>query len=60
NPNCFPRWCGPDDYCRKPLPNLCRPAFPAYGPPPTPVAPYTAELAPPRISTLGFPVPIAR
>ncbi len=25
NPNCFPRWCGPDDYCRKPFPNVCRP-----------------------------------
>jgi hypothetical protein len=25
NPRCFPRWCGPDDYCRKPPPNVCRP-----------------------------------
>jgi hypothetical protein len=25
NPNCFPRSCGPDDYCRKPMPNVCRP-----------------------------------
>ncbi len=25
NPHCFPRWCGPDDYCRKPPPDVCRP-----------------------------------
>jgi hypothetical protein len=25
DPHCFPRWCGPDDYCRKPFPNVCRP-----------------------------------
>jgi hypothetical protein len=25
NAHCFPRWCGPDDYCRKPLPTLCQP-----------------------------------
>jgi hypothetical protein len=23
--HCYPRPCGPDDYCRKPMPNLCRP-----------------------------------
>lgn len=38
NPNCFPRWCGPDDYCRKPPPNVCRPYCwtnaPIGGPPP--------------------------
>jgi hypothetical protein len=26
-PDCFPRPCGPDDYCRKPFPRFCwRPA----------------------------------
>ena len=25
NPLAFPNWCGPDDYCRKPMPNVCRP-----------------------------------
>jgi len=25
DPHCFPRWCGPDDYCRKRYPNVCRP-----------------------------------
>jgi hypothetical protein len=38
NPNCYPGWCGPDDYCRKPTPNVCRPCspapVPAYPPPP--------------------------
>jgi hypothetical protein len=27
-PHCFPRSCGPDDYCRKPMPNVCRPFSP--------------------------------
>jgi hypothetical protein len=33
---CFPRCGGPDDYCRKPLPQVCRPLYPPYyiwGPP---------------------------
>ena len=25
DPCCYPRYCGPDDYCRKPLPRLCWP-----------------------------------
>ena len=25
NPRCFRTPCGPDDYCRKPLPIVCRP-----------------------------------
>lgn len=29
NPHCFPRSCGPDDYCRKPSPAVCRPS-PVY------------------------------
>jgi hypothetical protein len=23
DPHCFPRPCGPDDYCRKPFPRFC-------------------------------------
>ena len=37
NPHCFPYVCGPDDYCRKPLPCVCWPAYPSFyvwGPPP--------------------------
>ena len=37
NPHCFPCYCGPNDYCRKPLPCLCWPAYPPFyvwGPPP--------------------------
>jgi len=30
NPYCFPRCGGPDDYCRKPPPNLCRPTYPPF------------------------------
>jgi hypothetical protein len=30
NPNCYPRTCGPDDYCRKPMPNVCRPLARSY------------------------------
>jgi hypothetical protein len=26
--HCFPRSCAPDDYCRKPLPAVCWPAYP--------------------------------
>jgi hypothetical protein len=42
NPHCFPRSCGPDDYCRKPMPNVCRPSAPTYDrafpqPPPQPL-----------------------
>jgi hypothetical protein len=36
NPHCFPRSGAPDDYCRKPLPGVCWPAYPAWykwGPP---------------------------
>jgi hypothetical protein len=34
--HCFPRCGAPDDYCRKPLPRVCWPAYPPYyiwGPP---------------------------
>jgi hypothetical protein len=30
NPHCFPRYSGPDDYCRKPPPNICWPPYPPY------------------------------
>jgi hypothetical protein len=30
NPRCFPRCGGLDAYCRKPLPNVCWPAYPPY------------------------------
>jgi hypothetical protein len=36
DPHCFPCGGAPDDYCRKPLPRLCWPAYPAWyiwGPP---------------------------
>ena len=36
NPDCFPDCGAPDDYCRKPLPRACWPAYPSYftwGPP---------------------------
>jgi len=46
NPHCFPRACGPDDYCRKPMPNVCRSwpqsfsgQFPQPQPQPTAPAP---------------------
>jgi hypothetical protein len=35
-PHCFPRCGGPDDYCRKPPPDVCWPPYPPYyiwGPP---------------------------
>ena len=28
--HCFPRCNGPDDYCRKPPPNVCWPPYPRY------------------------------
>jgi hypothetical protein len=28
NPHCFPRYCSPDDYCRKPPPRVCWPPYP--------------------------------
>ena len=40
DPCCLPQACGPDDYCRKPSPNLCRyPAAPAYFAPAHPQPP---------------------
>jgi hypothetical protein len=36
NPHCFPCQVAPDDYCRKPMPRTCWPAYPPYytwGPP---------------------------
>jgi hypothetical protein len=36
DPHCFPRYGGPDDYCRKPPPRVCWPPYPPYhigGPP---------------------------
>jgi hypothetical protein len=29
NPDCESHYCGPDDYCRKPLPRMCWPTYPA-------------------------------
>lgn len=29
-PDCFPRACAPDDYCRKTLPDVCRPTYPPW------------------------------
>jgi hypothetical protein len=47
NPHCYPRWCGPDDYCRKPMPNVCRPGAYSYvGALPQPAAPAQAPQAP--------------
>jgi hypothetical protein len=47
NPRCFPRSCGPDDYCRKPMPNVCRPCPPSsFGTDPLqlPAAPAPRQL----------------
>jgi hypothetical protein len=30
DPDCFPRCGTPDDYCRKPLPRVCWPAYPPF------------------------------
>jgi hypothetical protein len=30
NPHCFPKTCGPDDYCRKNLPCVCWPPYPPF------------------------------
>jgi hypothetical protein len=30
DPHCFPCAGGPDDYCRKTLPNVCHPCYPPY------------------------------
>jgi hypothetical protein len=30
DPHCFPRCAGPDDYCRKQLPNVCWPGYPPW------------------------------
>jgi hypothetical protein len=30
NPHCFPQTCAPNDYCRKPPPNVCWPPYPPY------------------------------
>lgn len=38
NPACFPRCAGPDDYCRKPPPQVCWPPYPPYYLPGTPQA----------------------
>lgn len=49
NPDCYPNFCGPDDYCRKPMPNVCRPRFAssnsAYNQP-HPAPATTPHLAP--------------
>jgi hypothetical protein len=29
-PHCFPCDAAPDDYCRKPLPVVCRPCYPPF------------------------------
>lgn len=28
--HCFPRYCTPNDYCRKPLPKVCWPGYPPF------------------------------
>lgn len=44
DPCCLPQACGPNDYCRKPFPNLCRypiaPACAVQGHPHAPAAVY--------------------
>jgi len=47
DPHCFPRCCGPDTYCRKPIPKLCWPHYPPcyFGAPP--------EIGPPPSGTHG-------
>src|SRR5262245_50037989 len=52
NPCCFPHCGGPDDYCRKALPRVCWPAYPAFytwGPPAatTPVPGGACKPCPP-------------
>lgn len=46
NPCCFPRCGGPDDYCRKPPPNVCWPPYPPFyvWTPSTPSAPHPAGI----------------
>ena len=42
DPKCFPCGGAPDDYCRKSLPCVCRPTYPAFyiwGPPEVVAAP---------------------
>jgi hypothetical protein len=39
DPNCLPGACGPNDYCRKPLPNLCR--YPIHHQPWIQAGPHT-------------------
>jgi hypothetical protein len=45
DPCCFPPICGPDDYCRKPIPRVCQLPCMAYGvgrPPAVVVSPGVA------------------
>jgi hypothetical protein len=51
NPHCFPRTCGPDDYCRKPMPAVCRPSLP-YHIAQIPDHPYPVPAPPVSQSTL--------
>jgi hypothetical protein len=51
NPHCFPRACLPDDYCRKPIPNVCRSWFLSFsGPYPQPQPTAPAPAPPPSPS----------
>jgi hypothetical protein len=53
DPHCFPRCGGPDDYCRKKMPQVCWPPYPPYfqwGPPAaaaTPPGPGACTKEPP-------------
>ncbi len=53
NPDCYPSFCGPDDYCRKPMPNVCRPRFAfsnsAYN------QPHPAPATPPHLAPAPLP-----
>lgn len=58
NPHCFPCYCGPDDYCRKPLPCVCWPAYPSfYGWGTSPAAPEQLPQPKPESYPAGLPPP---
>jgi hypothetical protein len=53
NPHCYPRSCAPDDYCRKPMPNLCRPFLNASY---APSAPFSPPVSHPDDPGTGAPL----
>jgi hypothetical protein len=67
DPHCVTRWCGPDDYCRKPFPAVCRrgdrPSVIQSDPPPRPAvwwlpasdAPPKPDDATPRLARMPQP-----